>query len=270
MLPNEEDRVSIDAVQSGHATPDPTSKFTPTVGWDSTKNYELIANMRDRFTGPVLDLENHYEGAHDSFSLSRQIWNASQVRTGLYHGAYGGATGFTYGANSVWQMYEPRSALLRDSDYYAPQINQIASGSWREDIYFEGATQIQYVTKPLQNLTTATLEQLEPARELLASPTNHTDKSVNTYEGTRYISVLASKTRDRYYVYTGHGDSFALELDNGSGARVGASRWFSPRDGQYTDSSAVSVPESGNGTRIDFTPPSGGTVDDDWLLVLEF
>jgi len=131
-------------------------------------------------------------------------------------------------------MYEPRSALVSDAVYYDPQINQNASGSWREDIFFEGATQIQYVTKPLQNLTTALLEQLEPARELLRSPSGHTNKSVNTYEGTRYISVLASQARDRYYVYTGHGDSFGLQLDNGSGsARSGAARWFSPRDGAY-------------------------------------
>ncbi|KAG6948247.1 hypothetical protein JG688_00015178 [Phytophthora aleatoria] len=244
MLPDEEDRMSIDAVQSGHATPDPTSKFTPTVGWDSTKNYELIANMRDRFTGPVLDLENHYEGAHDSFNLERQIWNSSQIRTGLYHGVYGGATGFTYGANSVWQM-----------------------GRY---IFFEGATQTQYVTKPLQNLTTAVLETLEPARELLGSASNHTGRSVNTYEGTRYISVLASQSRDHYYVYTGHGDSFALQLDNGSGARSGSARWFSPRDGQYYADATVSVPESRNANRINFTPPSGGSIDDDWLLVLKF
>ncbi|KAF4047352.1 putative collagen-binding domain of a collagenase [Phytophthora infestans] len=218
MLPNEQDRMSIDAVQSGYATPDPTSKFTTTFGWDSTNNYDLIANMRDRSTGPVIDLENHYEGAHDSFNLERQIWNSSQIRTGLYHGVYGGACGFTYGANSVWQMYEPRSALLRDND----------------------------------------------------CPSSHTGKSVNTYEGTRYISVLATKNRDRYYVYTGHGDSFALQLDNGSGARFGTARWFSPRDGQYYADAAISVLERGNATHIDFTPPSGGSIDDDWLLVLEF
>lgn len=43
-----------------------------------------------------------------------------------------------------------------------------------------------------------------------------------------------------------------------------------PRDGQYYANSTVSVPASGNGTRVDFTPPSGGSVDDDWLLVVEF
>ncbi|KAF4315175.1 hypothetical protein G195_011306 [Phytophthora kernoviae 00238/432] len=254
MLPNEEDRVSINAVQSGHSTPDPTSKFTPALGWDSTKNYENIVEMRDKFTGPVLDLENHYE----------------EIRTGLYHGVYNGASGFTYGCNSVWQMYEPRADLLSDANYYDPQINQNATGSWRKDINLEGAWQTQYVTKPLQGLSTATLEQLEPARELLASPSDHIGKSVNTFEGMRYISVLASQSRDRYYVYTGYGDNFSLQLDNGSGARSGNARWFSPRDGQYSESSTVNVPESGNGTRVDFTPPSTGGVDNDWLLVVEF
>ncbi|RLN47654.1 hypothetical protein BBJ29_008638 [Phytophthora kernoviae] len=271
MFPTEETRVSINAVQSGHAKPKPSSAFFSVYDqWDSTKNYEQIAGMRDAFTGPVLDLENHYEGAHVGFDSSLPIWNASEVRNGLYHGVYGGASGFTYGANSVWQMYEPTTDLLRESDYYSPVANQNATGSWREDIHFEGASQAQYVTKPLQNLTTATLEQLEPAREILASPSGYTSTSVNTYAGTRYISVLASQSRDRYYVYTGHGDDFSLQLDNGSGVRSGAARWFSPRDGEYYGNSTVSVPESGNDTRVDFIPPSIGGVDDDWLLVLEF
>ncbi|GMF50257.1 unnamed protein product [Phytophthora fragariaefolia] len=269
MLPKEEDRVSINGVQSGHATPDAFGSFTPYSTWDSTKNYELISKMRDEFTGPVLDLENHYEGAHNSFKTAFPIWNASQVRTGLYHGVYGGSAGFTYGANSVWQMYEPEADLLRATDYYSPAASQNASGSWRKDIFFEGATQIQYITKPLQNLSTETLEQLEPARQLLASPSGYLDVSVNAFEGTRYISVLASWTRDRYYVYTGHGDSFSLKLGNGSD-RSGSANWFSPRDGQYYANSTVSVPASGSGTRVDFYPPSGGSVDDDWLLVLEF
>ncbi|KAL4146242.1 hypothetical protein PRNP1_012110 [Phytophthora ramorum] len=245
MLPNEEDRVSIDAVQSGHATPESLGPFTPFEARDSTKNYELIAAMRDGFTGPVLDLENHYEGAHYNFDPS--------IRSGT--------------RRNVWQMYEPRSDLLRDSDYYSPSVNQNASGSWRIDIFFKGATQIQYVTKPLQNLTIDELEQLEPARHLLSSPSGYTDIAVNAFESTRFISVLASETRNRFYVYTGHGDSFGLNVGNGS-ERSGTARWFSPRDGEYYSTSTVEVPA--NVTRVDFTPPSGGSVDDDWLLVLEF
>ncbi|ETL41688.1 hypothetical protein L916_07391 [Phytophthora nicotianae] len=269
MLPKEEFRVSIDGAQSGHAVPEALGGFTPYTTWDSTKNYELIATMLDSFTGPVLDLENHYEGAYYNFNKNFPIWNASEVRTGLYHGVYGGAAGFTYGANSVWQMYEPAANLLRESDYYSPAASQDASGSWREDIFFEGATQIQYITKPLQNLSIEALEQLEPARQLLGSPSGYLDTTVNAFEGTRYISVLASENRDRYYVYTGHGDSFSLKLGNGS-ERSGTARWFSPRDGQYYANSTVAVSASGNGTRVDFRPPSGGSVDDDWLLVLEF
>ncbi|EGZ06356.1 hypothetical protein PHYSODRAFT_319793 [Phytophthora sojae] len=267
-FPKEEDRVSIDAVQSGHATPEALGGFTPYKTWDSTKNYELIAAMRDGFTGPVLDLENHYEGAHDNLDASvAMIWNASQVRTGLYNNVYAGAAGFTYGANSVWQMYEPAVNLLRESDYYSPSSGENASSSWRKDLFFEAGQQAQYVTKPLQNLSVAQLEQLEPARQLLASPSGYTDVAVNAFGSTRFISVLASETRDRFYVYTGHGDSFSLELGNGS-ERSGTARWFSPRDGEFHSDSTVNVPA--NATHVDFTPPSGGTVDDDWLLVLEF
>ncbi|KAL4145860.1 hypothetical protein PRNP1_011736 [Phytophthora ramorum] len=268
MFPKEEDRVSIDGVQSGHATPDALGGFTPYETWDSTKNYELIAAMRDGFTGPVLDLENHYEGAHDNLDADQpMVWNASQVRTGLYSGVYGGAAGYTYGANSVWQMYEPKTDLLRESDYYSPSSDETSTSSWRRDLFFEAGQQAQYTTKPLQNLTIDELEQLEPARHLLSSPSGYTDIAVNAFESTRFISVLASETRNRFYVYTGHGDSFGLNVGNGS-ERSGTARWFSPRDGEYYSTSTVEVPA--NVTRVDFTPPSGGSVDDDWLLVLGF
>ncbi|GMF19529.1 unnamed protein product [Phytophthora lilii] len=235
MLPKEEDRVSIDAVQSGHATPESVGPFTPFETRDSTKNYELIAAMLDGFTGPVLDLENHYEGAHYNLDTKYPIWNASQVRTGLYNGVYSGAAGFTYGANSVWQMR------------YASPIRH------------------QATSKPL----CSELELLLPARHLLGSPNGYTDVAVNAFESTRFISVLASGDHARYFVYTGRGDSFSLELGNGSD-RSGTARWFSPRDGQYYAGSIVSVPASGDSTRVDFTPPSSGGVDNDWVLALEF
>ncbi|KAL3664670.1 hypothetical protein V7S43_010419 [Phytophthora oleae] len=164
-------------------------------------------------------------------------------------------------------MYEPRSDLLRDSDYYEPAVGQNSTGSWRRDLFFEGATQIQYVTKPLQNLSLDELELLEPARQLLSSPNGYTDVAVIAFEKTRFISVLASVNRDRYYVYTGHGDSFGLVVGNGL-VRSGSARWLSPRDGQYYGESAIDV--GVNVTYVDFTPPSGGNVDNDWLLVLEF
>lgn len=271
MHPDKADRVSVEAFQSGHALPDTTNRFTPWASWDSTKNYEGIAEMRDRFTGPVLDLESHYEGAHVSFNAELPYWNASHVRTGLYHGVYGGSTGFTYGANSVWQMYEPLSDLLRASDYYEPRVNVNATSPWRKDLDLEGAWQVRFVTKPLQGLERDALEQLEPVRELLDSVSGDTGTSMNTFEGTRYISVLASATRDRYFVYTGHGDAFSLELTCGCDSRSGTARWFSPRDGEFHgDTTQLSVPISGGDTRIDFYPPTSGGVDYDWLLVVQF
>lgn len=224
--------------------------------------------MRDGFTGPVLDLENHYEGAHANLDANQpMIWNASQIRTGLYNGVYGGAAGYTYGANSVWQMYEPAADLYRESDYIPPSSGENASSSWRRDLFFEAGKQAQYTTKPLENLTIAELEALEPGRHLLASPSGYTDVAVNAFDRTRFISVLASADNNRFYVYAGHGDAFSLLVGDGS-ERKGIARWFSPRDGEYYNDAVVVV--AANETRVDFTPPSSGSVDNDWLLVLEF
>lgn len=170
-------------------------------------------------------------------------------------------------------MYEPLADLLRASDYYAPRVNVNATTSWRRDLDLDGAWQIQFVTKPLQGMDIDALEQLEPARELLDSVSGDTGAAVNTFEGTRYISVLASATRDRYFVYTGHGDAFSLDLALGSGSssRSGTARWFSPRDGEiHGDAIPLTASSGGNDTRVDFYPPSSGGIDFDWLLIVEF
>lgn len=86
----------------------------------------------------------------------------------------------------------------------------------------EGVRQIQFVNKPLQNLTMAELDNLESAQTLLSSPSDHSGHSVNAYEGTRYISVLASQSRNRYFVYAAHGNSSNLDL--GTEARTGSFR----------------------------------------------
>ncbi|KAL3664668.1 hypothetical protein V7S43_010417 [Phytophthora oleae] len=164
-------------------------------------------------------------------------------------------------------MYEPAADLYRENDYISPSSGENASGSWRRDLFFEAGKQAQYTMKPLENLTIAELEALKPARHLLASPSGYTDVAVNAFDSTRFISVLASANHDRFYVYAGHGDPFSLQVGTGS-ERTGTARWFSPRDGEYYADATVVV--SSNETRVEFTPPSSGSVDDDWLLVLEF
>ncbi|KAG1705056.1 hypothetical protein DVH05_005080 [Phytophthora capsici] len=252
MFPKEEDRVSIDAVQSGHATPESLGGFTPYQTWDSTKNYEQIAAMRDGFTGPVLDLENHYEGAHANLDANQpMIWNASQIRTGLYNGVYGGAAGYTYGANTV------RATTSRLHRVKMPQVLGVETSSLR----------LGSRLNTLRSPSRTELEALEPGRHLLASPSGYTDVAVNAFDRTRFISVLASADNNRFYVYAGHGDAFSLLVGDGS-ERKGIARWFSPRDGEYYNDAVVVV--AANETRVDFTPPSSGSVDNDGLLVLEF
>ncbi|KAL0254263.1 hypothetical protein SLS55_009737 [Diplodia seriata] len=103
--------LSMDAVQSGHNIPSNATldtHFTALQGWDSTLNYARITDMRAAFPGPVIDLENHYEGAYVGFNASRPLWNASHVRHGFYSAVLNGACGFTYGANAVWQISSSR------------------------------------------------------------------------------------------------------------------------------------------------------------------
>ncbi|KAL3664671.1 hypothetical protein V7S43_010420 [Phytophthora oleae] len=87
MFPKEENRVSINAVQSEHDTTESLGAFTPFETDNSRYNY---AAMRDGFTGPVLDLENHYEGSHYNsatmtFTFGRQRHNCQMWQTYCHH-----------------------------------------------------------------------------------------------------------------------------------------------------------------------------------------
>ncbi|KAG6948512.1 hypothetical protein JG688_00015061 [Phytophthora aleatoria] len=216
------------------ARPEKLGLFTPYEARDSTKNYALIVKMLNRFTGPVLDLENQYEGGHYNFDPDFSIWNASEIRTGTYSIIRGSTVELPQGFTYVLTAYEPVADLLRASDYYSPSVNQNVSGSWRRDVFFEG----------------------EPGHQFLVSPRGHTDVAVSAYDGTR----ASVETRDCYYVYTGRGDSLSVKVGNGS-TRSGTASWFSLRDGKYYADSAVDV--NVTDTFVDLTPPSGGGVDND-------
>ncbi|KAK7703342.1 hypothetical protein SLS57_010991 [Botryosphaeria dothidea] len=255
--------LSMDAVQSGHNIPDATTldyHFTPLTGWDSTKNYENTLAMRAAFPGPVVDLENHYEGAHVGFNTSRPLWNASHVRHGFYSAVFSGACGFTYGAQAIWQMYAPKAQLARPDLWIEAQLDQPVNESWRDALGFEGARQSGYVRGLFEGVWG---EGLEPERSFIRSPGNGTD--VLSYEGNRYVAGLAGE--GRYWVYTGYGDAFDLDLDalaEHFGTPSGRAQWYDPRQGAYRNVTGAAVfPLEGRKT---FVPPSSGGVDHDWVL----
>ncbi|KAL1704049.1 hypothetical protein EV121DRAFT_260108 [Schizophyllum commune] len=261
--------LSMDAVQSGHNIPDNTTVdtlFTALTGWDSTLNYELITGMRAEFDGPVIDLENHYEGAYVGFNTSRPLWNASHVRHGFYNAYLSGSAGFTYGANAIWQMYAPLEELAREELYYPPIIEQPANESWRDALAYPGATQAGYVKRLFAGLTKEDLDSMGPNRTFILSPEGGED--ILQFEANRYVAGLAAASQ--YWVYTGYGDAFDLDLDalaghfNATNATA-IVRWWDPREGVYLNESSAAPVISLSGRKA-FVPPTNGSVDDDWVL----
>lgn len=263
-------QLSMDAVQSGHVLDDGTTlaeQWTGWATWDSTRNYDNITEMRAAFPGPVIDLENHYEGAHIAFNASMPLWNASIVRHGLWNGFLSGAAGFTYGAQAVWQMYAPESQLAYERLYIAPQLKLAANESWRHSLGFPGASQAGYARQLFSGLDKATFNNMQPNRTFIKTPSGSSE-DILSYISNRYVAALVGPAQ--YWVYTGFGDSFDLDLDAlgthfGKVNGTARAQWYDPRTGSFQNTTSTIV-LSGQAT---FEPPTGGSIDNDWAFVLE-
>ncbi|KAF3763706.1 hypothetical protein M406DRAFT_332167 [Cryphonectria parasitica EP155] len=262
-------RLSMDAVQSGHTLADHTSlaqEFYALQEWDSTKNYNNITEMRAAFPGPVIDLENHYEGAHIAFNASLPLWNTSIVRHGLWNAFLSGSAGFTYGAQAVWQMYAPESELAYSWLYMPPRLTLAANESWRDALKYPGSTQAGYLQQLFSGLDKEMFNSLQPNRTFIKTP-GSSDGDILSYQANRYVAALVGLRQ--YWLYTGFGDAFDLDLD-ALGQQFGEvkgeakSEWFDPRTGKAQNTTS-SFQLSGRKT---FEPPTGGSVDNDWAFVL--
>lgn len=261
----------MDAVQSGHEGPesnDTDAEFTVLRPWDSRKNYESIIHMRAEFSGPVMDVENHYEGAHAAFNTSKPMWNTSDVRHGYYPAVLSGACGITFGSLPVQQSYENMSLIASPDHYMEPQLGLSPNASWHEAIHWPGAKETGYVGRLFEGLTKEQFNSLEPARDYISTPEGAVE-DVLTFEGDRYVAGMI--THGQYWVYSGWGDAFAVELGQiagiwGNGGGSMTAQWFDPRTSKLQDvESGKSFQATGKRT---FTPPSSGGIDFDWLLII--
>lgn len=260
-------QLSMNAVQSGHAIPsESTIKNKAVVGWDSRLNYENIEAMRDLFLdGPVIDLENHYEGANVGFESDKSFWNSSHVRHGLYNGFFAGACGITYGAHSIWQFYDTHSNLNNDNLYIEPQNELSKNSSWRSDLNFEGASQVTYLQNLFKNLPSDVYYSLEPDRTFIRSINN--DEDILNYEGNRRISGLRSN--NYYWIYIGYGDGFKLDLSSYSQDSSVSAKWYNPRDGKFNTEDEIKYTINDETKVKSIYPPTFGTIDDDFVLVVK-
>lgn len=90
------------------------------------------------------------------------------------------------------------------------------------------------------------------------------DQSIVTSEthegkGDELICSLRSSKGLWALIYTPKGEAVTVDLDKAVGGKLHRAEWHNPRDGKRT-------PIEGAGPT--FTPPSSGTLNDDWVLVL--
>lgn len=262
----------MDAVQSGHERPDPDgidAGFTVLRPWDSRKNYETIIQMRQQFSGPVMDVENHYEGAHDSFNTSKSIWNMSDVRHGFYPAVLSGSCGITYGSLPVQQSFENSSLIASPEHYMEPQLGLSENASWHEAIHWPGAKQTGYVGKLFASLSKEQFHGLTPARDYISSPKS-TSENILSFDGDRYIAGMI--THGQFWVYSGWGDAFDVNLDGisrnwGASSTLVTAQWLDPRTAE-TRFGESKEPFIAKGEKT-FTPPTSGGVDFDWILIIK-
>ncbi|KAF4964235.1 hypothetical protein FSARC_7789 [Fusarium sarcochroum] len=264
--------LSMDAVQSGHESPNPDSldaRLTALKPWDSRKNYQNIPEMRSQFSGPVMDVENHYDGAHDSFNTSKRIWNASDVRRGFYPAILSGACGITYGNLPVQQSYENKSLVASPKHWNEPQLGLDANASWHEALHWPSNKEAGYPGRLFASLSKDQVSSLEPARQFLSSPEKATD-DILSFEADRYVAGMI--TKGQYWVYSGWGDAFTVDLGGvsktwGYASASITAQWFNPRKG-VLEAHYPQKTFQAKGKKT-FTPPSSGGMDFDWLLVLK-
>lgn len=228
--------LAFNMVQSGHQTyeQDTTKR---NYGEDNWKF--ITADYKRTPAKPVIDGEPSYEdiphGLHDTLAPR---WKAEDVRRYGYWSVFSGAFGYTYGHNSVMQMYRQG-----DGTAYG------AKGFWTETIHAEGAGQMQY----LKNIILSHPEKDRvPDQSLIAGK-----------QGDKYDKLLATRGKDYALIYTYTGRNISVNMGKVNGAKVKTS-WYSPRDG-----SSKEIGTYPNKGVIVFDPPGEPANGNDWVLVID-
>lgn len=236
---HQEDWLQFNMFQSGHRSYDlDTSVAEHRFGPDNYRFVQIDYNRQP--VKPTLDGEPSYEqipyGLHDT---TKPRWNDNDVRRYGYWEVFAGGAGYTYGHNSVMQMYKPSDTII---DYGA-------HGYWYEAISHPGAGQMTHLKKLL--LARSYFDRV-PDQSLVAGN-----------QGERYDYIAATRGSGYAYLYDYTGRPFGVNMGKISGAAVQAS-WYNPRTGNTTR-----IGQFTNRGIQQFTPPGRKQEGNDWVLVLE-
>lgn len=234
-----ENWLQFNMFQSGHRSYDlDTSAEEHKFGPDNYRFVQIDYNRQP--VKPTLDGEPSYEeipyGLHDT---SKPRWNEDDVRRYGYWEVFAGGAGYTYGHNSVMQMYKPSDK----------KINFGARSYWYDAINHPGAGQMVYLKKLL--LSRPYFDRV-PDQSLVAGS-----------QGEKYDYIAATRGSGYAYLYDYTGRPFSVNMGKIGGASVQAS-WYNPRNG-----STVRLGTIANRGVQAFKPPGEQKEGNDWVLVLE-
>ncbi|ORY66157.1 uncharacterized protein BCR38DRAFT_456783 [Pseudomassariella vexata] len=242
--------LTLDTSQSGHVDYPPNP---PLPWWNCRRGWETVELMyavgentlgRKR---PALDNEPHYENRYNNGKSANAYWNASDVRAGSWQAVFSGATGATYGADNVMQMYIPG---LFDPAGSGPAI------AWSDDIHLPGASQMQHIRNVVLDRGRNSYFSRIPAQGIIVGDAGTNDQRVTATRDTKGSWIM---------VYSPTGQNFSIDTRSLSGCEVQAS-WYDPVTGGYATFEYAQC--DGLGSLKQFIPPR---VDShtDWVLVLE-
>ena len=202
--------------------------------WMAEENYRYIWRDRERDTKPVVDGEPSYEeiphGLHDP---SKPYWTAREVRRYAWWDALAGCAGFTYGHNSVMQVWcgigKPQFGVRR---------------FWKEALAGEAAGQMRFLKSTMEK---ADFAHARSAQDLLLENDGEEDHFLVALEGP-----------DCLLVYSFLGDPVHVAADRLSFMPARA-YWLNPSNGSLTF-----LPPASDGK---YSPPTGEGLQD-FVLIL--
>ena len=197
----------------------------------------LLPDTRLKPTKPVMDGEPRYEDIPRSFQTENGRFTAKDVRRSLYQSMLSGACGYTYGNNSIWQMYAPGRE---------PQTG--ATRYWYDALDMDGACQLAHFVD---------LWNFLPFGE-----GHHLPDCLKPTDGYQDDEAVAFGAREFMVCYFPGGSRWrlSLPLDMKGSYKL---TWVNPRSGIWTPS-GISRRQ-----QLDIVLPDTDGKAEDWVLLLQ-
>ncbi|ORY89802.1 hypothetical protein BCR35DRAFT_350229 [Leucosporidium creatinivorum] len=249
------DWLSLDIIQSGHHDGAGLQGDALLMdSWKATSSYipvRLMYNQRrkDGRPRPVMDSEQHYESTYEGFDPNQRLWGAADIRNAAFQAVFAGACGITYGVNSIWQMHNAES---KTHPPIAPPTT--AQNNWFTELDLPGSFHVGLIRKLIISL--ADFPARVPAQEIILSNTHEG-------EGENLISGLRSSKGLWALVYTPKGEKVTVHLKKAVGGKFSKAEWFHPSTAERQEAKGKVDEEQAT-----FTPPTSGTTEEDWVLIL--